>query len=53
MLDFIEFAESISSLDFQNYKATISSPDANKWRETCNTEISTLIANTSTKSLSS
>ena len=40
-----EFARSISGPDPQNYKVAMSSPDADKWREACNTGILTLTAN--------
>jgi hypothetical protein len=41
----VEFARSVSAADPHNYKAYMQAPDADKWKEACNTEISTLIAN--------
>ena len=41
----VEFAYSISGPDPRNYKAAMSAPDADRWKEACNTEILTLIAN--------
>jgi hypothetical protein len=41
----VEFAGSISAADSRNYKAAMRAPDADKWKEAYNTEISTLIAN--------
>ena len=41
----VEFANSVSGPDPHNYKSAMNAPDADRWREACNTEISTLIAN--------
>ena len=41
----VEFANSVSGLDLCNYKIAMSAPDTDRWREACNTEILTLIAN--------
>ena len=41
----VEFANSISGPDSRNYKTAMSAPDTDRWREACNTEILTLIAN--------
>ena len=41
----VEFANSVSGPDPRNYKSAMNAPDADRWREACNTEISTLIAN--------
>ena len=43
--DLIEFAESISGPDLQNYKVAMNSSNANKWKQAYNTEILTSIAN--------
>jgi hypothetical protein len=41
----VEFAGSISAADPCNYKAAMQALDADKWKEACNTEISTLNPN--------
>ena len=41
----VEFANSVSGPDPHNYKSAMNASDADRWREACNTEISTLIAN--------
>ncbi|KAJ3555950.1 hypothetical protein NP233_g12089 [Leucocoprinus birnbaumii] len=43
--ELVEFAGNISSGDPRTYKATMSAPDAEKWKEACNLKILTLIAN--------
>ena len=41
----MKFANSVSGPDPRNYKSAMNAPDVDRWREACNTEISTLIAN--------
>jgi len=41
----MEFANSVFGPDPRNYKSAMNAPDADRWREACNTEILTLIAN--------
>jgi len=41
----VQFAGVASGADPRNYKSAMSAPDADKWTEACNNEVSTLIAN--------
>jgi len=41
----VQFAGAASGADPRSYKSAMSSPDADKWTEACNNEVSTLVAN--------
>ncbi|KAJ3551307.1 hypothetical protein NP233_g13104 [Leucocoprinus birnbaumii] len=41
----VEFAGSVSGPDPRTYKAAMKAPDAEKWKEACDTEVMNLIAN--------